>query len=229
MKKLGLVGGTSWVSTIEYYRMINCGINEILGGFNFAECMIYSLNYNDIVKNNEANYIEGNFHLVLNAAKHLKNAGADAIVLCANTMHMFAEKVEEEIKLPVIHIAVATAIEIEKHMLNKVALLGTKYTMELGFFKSKLRDRHIDCITPEKDESEFIHHTIFNDLGKGIIKDETKSAYIAIINSLIKKGAQGIILGCTEIPLLIKTSDVDIPLFDTTQIHSAAAVKFAVG
>lgn len=228
MKKLGLIGGISWVSTIDYYKAINEGINEKLGGLNFSTCIIYSFNYAEIKKNNDNNDWDSTFKMLFEACEHLKNSGAEAIILCANTMHLIADKIEAKIGLPLIHIATATASEIKKQNLKKVALLGTRFTMERDFFTSKLQDQNIEALIPEEDDREFIHYTIFEELGRGLIKDETKQRYISIINKLKDKGAEGVILGCTEIPLLIRRGDVTIPIFDTTLIHSKAAVEFSL-
>lgn len=228
MKILGLIGGTSWVSTIDYYRLINEGINEKLGDLNFAECIIHSFNYADIKRNNDNNDWGSTLKMMTNAAQNLKNSGATAIVLCANTMHVIADQLSLNVGLPVIHIATATASAIEKQQLKKVGLLGTKFTMELDFFTDKLKDNGIDVIIPDPTDREFIHYTIFEELGRGVIDPVTKSKYISIINKLIQQGAEGIILGCTEIPLLINENDAPVPLFDTTRIHSTAAVEFAL-
>jgi aspartate racemase len=227
MKKIGLVGGISWVSTIEYYRFINEGINVALGGTNSAEIMIYSLNFEDIRRNNETNNWEGTFQLLSNAAEQLKRGGAEAILLGANTAHAVAERVEAAVQLPVIHIITATANAIKKQGLQKIGLLGTRPTMEMDFYKDKLRGYGIEPIIPESQETrDYIQQTLGLELGKGIIRAETKQAYLAIIDELIARGAEGIVLGCTEIPLLISQYDVDIPVFDTTKIHSQAAVEF---
>jgi aspartate racemase len=228
MKKLGLIGGISWVSTADYYKFINEGINKELGGVNFAECMIYSFNYNDIKQNNENNDWETTFNMLSKACQSLKNSGAEAIVLCANTMHLIADRIQESVNLPLIHIATETAKEIQKHNLKKVGLLGTKFTMELDFFKDKLTALGIETIIPEDEERDFIHDTIFNELGKGLIIESTKEKYLSIIEKLIANGAEGIILGCTEIPLLVKQEAVKVPVFDTTMIHSNAAIAFAL-
>jgi aspartate racemase len=228
MKTLGLIGGMSWVSTIDYYKLINEGINERLGGLNFSQCIIYSFNYADIKRNNDANDWDTNFKMVLSASGHLKNAGAAAIVLCANTMHLIAEKLEQAINLPVIHIASATAIAIKKRNIKKVGLLGTKFTMELDFFTSKLSGNGIEAIIPGDEDRNFIHYTIFEELGRGLIKEDSKQRYISIVKQLIDRGAQGIILGCTEIPLLIQPSDVSVPVFDTMRLHAEASVNFAL-
>ena len=228
MKLLGLIGGTSWPSTIDYYRLINLGINEKLGGLNFSRCIIYSFNYEDIRANHATNSWDKTLQMVSEAGIHLKNGGAEAIVLCANTLHLIAEESEEKIGLPVIHIATATAIEIVKTGINKVALLGTKFTMEKDFFTNKLQQQNIQTIIPEKEDREFIHDTIFEELGRGEIIETTRQRYLHIIQQLIAQGAKGIILGCTEIPMLIKPEDVSVPVFDTTKIHAAAAVAFSL-
>ncbi|MBA3682684.1 MAG: aspartate/glutamate racemase family protein [Bacteroidetes bacterium] len=228
MKTLGLIGGISWVSTMDYYKAINEGINERLGGLNFSTCIIYSFNYAEIKKNNDANDWDSTFKMISEACDHLKQSGAQAIVLCANTMHLIADKVEAKVGLPLIHIATVTAAEIKKQNLKKVALLGTKFTMELDFFTSKLKDQNIEAIIPNKEDREFIHYTIFEELGRGLIIEESKQRYISIINKLKDQGAEGVILGCTEIPLLIKQDDVSIPIFDTALIHSKAAVEFSL-
>jgi aspartate racemase len=228
MQKLGLIGGISWVSTVDYYRLINQGINDKLGGLNFAECMIHSFNYADIKRNNDANDWDTTFQMVFNACIILKAGGATGIVLCANTMHLIADKLEKAVGLPVIHIAAVTADAITKAGIKKVGLLGTKFTMEHDFFKSRLTAQGIETLIPGEEDRDFIHATIFNELGKGLVTDVMKQRYIAISQQLIAQGAEGIILGCTEIPLVIKPSDLAVPTFDTTQLHAQAAVDFAL-
>lgn len=227
MKKIGLIGGISWVSTADYYKLINEGINKKMGGLNFSECLIYSFNYSDIKKNNETNNWDLTFEMLFKACEFLKSGGAEAIVLCANTMHLIADRLEEAIDLPLIHIATATAVEIQKQEIKKVGLLGTKFTMELDFFTDKLKAKGIETIIPEsQDDKDFIHTTIFEELGRGLVMAETKKRYLEIANELIKNGAEGIILGCTEIPLVIKPEDLSVPIFDTALIHSNAVVEF---
>jgi aspartate racemase len=228
MKILGLIGGISWVSTIDYYRLINQGINEKLGDLNFAECMIYSFNYQDIKNNNDAGDWDKTLQMLTKAALGMKSAGAEAIVLCANTMHMIAEQLEQNVQLPVIHIATVTAQAIKREGIKKVGLLGTKFTMEQSFFRDKLTANDIEVVIPDAEDRQHIHYTIFAELGRNVIKPETKEFYLKVINKLVKRGAEGIILGCTEIPLLISPADTAIPLFDTTLIHSKAAVEFAL-
>ncbi|WP_264523465.1 aspartate/glutamate racemase family protein [Flavobacterium sp. N502536] len=227
MRVIGLIGGISWVSTADYYKLINEGINDKLGGLNFSECLIYSFNYADIKKNNDANDWDSTFKMLLKGCQFLQQGGAEAIVLCANTMHLIADRLEEAIDIPIIHIATATAVEIQKKEVKKVGLLGTKFTMELDFFKDKLAANGIETIIPKNDaDRDFMHTTIFEELGRGLVTEATKKRYLEIANQLIEEGAEGIILGCTEIPLVIKPEDVTVPVFDTTLIHSVAAVEF---
>lgn len=228
MKKLGLVGGISWVSTLDYYRYINEGVNERLGGLNSAECVIYSLNFDDIQRHGWDNW-EETFRLISEACMRLRSAGAEAIVLCANSAHALAERIEERVQLPVIHIVTATANEVSKRGLKKVGLLGTKVTMELPFYRDKLRLHGIETLVPREPATrEFIQETLKEELGRGVMTPATKAAYLGIIQELVARGAEGIVLGCTEIPLLLNQQDVAVPVFDTTRIHVDAAVAFAV-
>ena len=229
MKKLGLVGGTSWVSTIDYYRLINEGINEKLGGLNFAELMIYSVNFNDFQRYNTAGDWDATYELLLNACESLKRGGADAIVLCANTSHAVADRLEAVLDIPIIHIVSATANEIKKLGIKKVGLMGTKFTMELSFYKNRLSEHGIESIVPEPLATrDAIQQTVKEELGRGIIKEETKQQYIGYINEMIERGAEGIILGCTELPMILSQQDIKVPVFDTTKIHSKAAIEFAL-
>jgi len=225
MKKIGLVGGISWVSTLDYYKFINEGVNASLGGLNAAECMVYSLNFGDIQAKGWVN----SFELLLKACKHLKNTGADGIVLCANTAHLFADELQDTVQLPILHIGTETAKAIRKAGFTKVGLLGTKFTMEMGFYKNKLQEYGLEILIPEKQETrDYIQHTVKEELGVGFINSETKTNYISIVENLISSGAECIILGCTEIPLLISQDDFTIPVFDTTKIHCEAIVKYIV-
>lgn len=229
MKILGLIGGTSWVSTIDYYRLINEGINKKLGDLNFAECIIHSFNYQDIKRNNDANDWDCTLRMMTSAGQNLKSSGAKAIVLCANTMHKIADQLEQNIELPVIHIASATADVIKAQGFKRVGLLGTKFTMEQAFFRDKLTEKNIEIVIPNDKERDFIHYTIFEELGRNVFKPETKKFYLDVMQQLAGQGAEGIIMGCTEIPMLISPDDIATPLLDTLQIHSAAAVEFALG
>lgn len=225
MKKIGLVGGISWVSTMDYYKLINEGINKELGGLNFSECIIYSLNFGDVQEVSWTN----SYELLLNACESLKRTGVDCIVLCANTAHLFADKLQEEIQLPFINIVEETAKVVKKRGIKKVGLLGTKFTMEMDFYKVKFHEFNIDVIIPEKQETrDYIQDTVKNELGVGYINPETKSIYISIANELMEQGAECIILGCTEIPLLISQNDFSTLVLDTAKIHSEAIVKYAI-
>lgn len=223
MKKIGLVGGISWVSTIDYYRFINEEVNERLGGLNFAECLIYSLNFGDV----QDKTWDGSFDLLLQACESLKRGGVEAIVLCANTAHLFADRLQEKIALPIIHIGTETAKAINATGIKKVGLLGTVFTMEKDFYIKKLEDHGLNVLVPTKKETrDYIQFTLKEELGRGLILGETRTQYIKIINDLIADGAEGIILGCTEIPMLISRDDFEIPVFDTTKIHCQAIVDY---
>ncbi|MGG5210149.1 aspartate/glutamate racemase family protein [Chryseobacterium sp. MIQD13] len=225
MKKIGLVGGISWVSTLDYYKFINEGVNARLGGLNAAECMVYSLNFGDVQAQGWVN----SFELLLNACQQLKNTGAESIVLCANTAHLFADKLQDSIKLPIIHIGAETAKVIRCAGLKKAGLLGTKFTMEMDFYKDKLEEYGLEVLIPENQETrDYIQHTVKEELGVGFINPETKANYISIAADLISRGAECIILGCTEIPMLISQDDFTIPVFDTTKIHCESIVEYIV-
>lgn len=228
MKTIGLIGGTSWVSTVEYYTNINKFVNERLGRNNSARIILYSVNFEEF--NPPLNPDDWGEIIIKfsDIAGRLEKAGAECLLLCANTPHIMAEKIQQSITIPLIHIAEATAKEIIKENIKKVALLGTKVTMEQSFFKDKLAKKGIETIIPNAIDREFIHTSIFEELGKGIFRPGTKKRYLQIIDELKNLGADGVILGCTEIPLIIKQSDVYITTFDTTHIHSSAAVDFAL-
>ena len=229
MKTLGLVGGTGWVSSVDYYRLINQGINEALGGHEFAQCILYSLNFGNIVACNERNDTEGVYALIKDATEKVIQGGAEGIVLCANTLHKFADRIQKEINVPIVHIAEATAREINNKNMSTIGLLGTKYTMEEDFYTSKLEAANILTIVPEIADREFINATIYNELLKEIFKEESKKRFLEIMKKLQLQGAEGIILGCTEIPLIIRDDDFNLPLFNTTAIHARAAINFALG
>jgi len=228
MKTLGLIGGTTWVSTIDYYKYINQLSNERLGGSNSARLLLFSVNFQEIKDLGDADNWEQIGNILSDAAKRLENAGADALMLCANTMHIAAETVQQSISIPLLHIVDATAKEIEKQKMGKVGLLGTKFTMEKEFFKQGLLNYNIETIIPDSDDREFIHSSIYSELGKNIFKDETRQKYLEITKNLQMKGAEGVIFGCTEIPMLIKPEDCDVASFDTTLIHAKYAVDFAL-
>ncbi len=225
MKKIGLVGGISWVSTLDYYKLINEGVHAKLGGLNAAECIIYSLNFGDV----QAQGWDNSFALLLNACESLKRSGVDSIVLCANTAHLFADRLQQAVELPIIHIVTETAKAISKEGYKKTGLLGTKFTMEMDFYRNKLEAYGLEVLIPEKQETrDYIQYTLKEELGVGFINPETRTRYISIVDELVAQGAECIILGCTEIPMLISQDDFTVPVFDTTKIHSQAIVDYII-
>lgn len=223
-----MIGGAGWPSTLEYYRIINQETNRQLGRLNSAKIILSSFNYGEIDELNKKDDHDGVYKLVLDAALKLKNASVDFLIICANTMNQYVDSIEKETGLPVVHIADATAEEIKKKELYKIGLLGTRFTMEMDFYKKRFTQFGIESIIPNKPQKEFIHSAIMNELLKEIFKDETKNKFLNIINDLKSNGAEGIVLGCTEIPLLIKQKDVSIPVFNTLENHAKAAVRFAL-
>jgi aspartate racemase len=228
MKTIGMIGGTGWLSTLEYYRLINQETNKWLGGLNSAKIILTSFNYAEIDLLNKKEDHAGVYKLVLDSAQKLKKASADFIVICANTLHQYADELEKVIGLKIVHIADATAKEVRKKGLSKIGLLGTKFTMEMDFYTRRLSESGIESLVPPKFKREFIHNAIMNELLKEEFKAETKDKFLNIINDLEQQGAQGIVLGCTEIPLLIKQEDTKLPVFNTLEIHAKAAVDFAL-
>lgn len=228
MKTIGLIGGLSWESTTDYYRYINTLVKEKMGGLHSAKCLLYSFDFEEIVALQKAGHWEKATELMINAAKTLEAGGADVVLICTNTMHKMAKEVQASLSIPLLHIAEVTGNKAKEAGLKKVGLLGTMFTMEHVFYKETLLDQGIETIVPEKEDRESVHHIIFDELCKGIILPESKKTYIRIIEKLIDQGAEGVILGCTEIPLLIKQEDSSIPLFDTTFLHAKAAVSFAL-
>jgi len=228
MKTIGMIGGAGWPSTLEYYRIINQETNKRLGGLNSAKIILSSFNYEMIDVLNKKNDHAGVYELVLNAALRLKKAFADFLIICANTMNQYVEAIEKETGLPVIHIAKATAEEIKSQGLFRIGLLGTRFTMEMDFYKKRFNQFGIESIVPDKPERDFIHDAIMKEFLKEIFREETKNKFLKIIDDLQNNGAEGIVLGCTEIPLLIKQKEVSIPVFNTLENHAKAAVKFAI-
>ncbi len=228
MKTLGLIGGLSWHSTIIYYRIINQIINERLGELNSAKIILNSVNHQDFrVFQEEENWTAIGKKLS-DIAVQLENDGADCIVMCCNTTHNSADDIIDRINIPFIHIADETAKEIAAQKISKVGLLGTKFTMENPFFKDRLTKFGIETIVPDCTDRDIVFESIFKELGFGIVKDDTRIKFIKIINKLRSEGAEGIILGCTEIPLLISDRDSPVKVFDTTAIHAKAAAEFAL-
>jgi aspartate racemase len=228
MKTIGMIGGTGWPSTLEYYRIINQETNKRLGGLNSAKIILTSFNYAEIDALNKNEDHAGVYKLVLESAQKLKKCSVDCIVLCANTLHQYVEDLEKETGLNVVHIADATAKEIRKNNISRIGLLGTRLTMEMDFYTRRLKEKGIESIVPSKSDREFIHNAIMNELLKEEFKKETKAKFLSIIGDLENHGAQGIVLGCTEIPLLIKQKDTNLPVFNTLEIHAKAAVDFAL-
>jgi aspartate racemase len=229
MKTIGLVGGLTWHSTVDYYRFMNLQVNERLGDDASARIILNSVNYGEIKKLTKAGNWKGITAIIGEAAKRTEAAGADCLLLGANTMHHIADEVAAMINIPLLHIADATAKAIRQKELHTVALLGTKYTMQFDFYKNKLAAHGIKTLIPGESGIEIINNTIYGELGKGILLPGTKQRYLSIIDELIAQGAEGVILGCTEIPLLIKQDDCRVPVFDTTLLHATAAVEFALG
>jgi aspartate racemase len=227
MKMLGLIGGTTWLSTIEYYRLINEGVADRRPGHT-AKCVIHSFDFGDILEINKRQDWDALLELVADAAADLETSGADGLVLCANTLHVVAERLGPRVGVPIIHIVDAVAAEIRRAGLDRVSLLGTRFTMELPFFKDRLSWHGVEAVIPDEPDRDFIHESIFSELGKNIFKPETRERYLSIMNGLARQGARGSILGCTEIPLLVKQEDTTIPVFDTTALHARAAVDFAI-
>ena len=229
MKTIGLIGGMSWESTVEYYRLLNETVRDRLGGFHSAKCVIVSVDFDEIEAMQSENRWEDATRAMTTAARQLENAGAEIILLCTNTMHKCAPGIQKETNLPFLHIADATAQAIKVQGLSKVGLLGTRFTMEESFIKDRLADSFgLTVLIPDQNEREIIHRIIYEDLVQGIIHENSRQAYVQIINQLINRGAQGIILGCTEIGLLIRQEDVSVPVFDTTRIHAVSAVDFSL-
>jgi aspartate racemase len=227
MKTIGLIGGMSWESTLLYYKIINQYTNELLGGQNNAKSIIYTVNFEEIEKLQHQNKWDEAGKILHNAALSLQNAGADFIILSTNTMHKLLPQIKQNINIPFLHIAQATANEIKANNIKRIGLLGTRFTMEEDFYKQILINENIDVVIPNKQDMEIIHKIIYNELCLGSIKDDSKQIFIDIINKMDK--IEGIILGCTEIGLLINQNDFNnIKVFDTTQIHAKQAVKYAL-
>ena len=227
MKTIGLIGGITPQSTIMYYQVLNDLASDMYGEKHSAKILINSVDFGEISKLQTAGDWQTLAIIMVNAAKSLEAAGASCIVICANTMHLTINEVKTAVQIPVIHIAEATGEAILEKQLKKVALLGTKYTMEKTFYTDVLRSMGIETVLPEKEDRDIIHNVIYNELAKGILSDSSKKAYQTIINKLQNRGAEGAILGCTEIPLLIKQNDVDLPIFDTTTIHATKAFNLS--
>lgn len=229
MKTIGLIGGMSWESSLEYYRIINEEVKKKLGGFHSGKIVMYSVEFAEIEKlSREGNWDKAT-EFMIDAAQKVEKGGADFLLICTNTMHKMAEEVQQNINIPLLHMVDVVAEEIQAKGQKKVGLLGTRFTMEQDFYKGRLLEKHeIEAIIPPLDERKIIHGILYNELCLGEIKKASKDKFRTIINNLVARGAEGIILGCTEIPLLIDQEDYEVSLFDTTTIHARAAVKYAI-
>ena len=228
MKTIGLIGGMSWESTVTYYKIINETVKEKLGGLHSAKCILYSVDFQEIEECQANGNWEKSGEILGEAANNLEKAGADFIVICTNTMHKVINQIKEKISIPILHIAEMTAEKILEKGLKNIALLGTKYTMEQDFYKSKLIEKGINVIIPDKNDIEIINKVIYDELCLGTINSNSKKKFLEIVDKLRNKGAEGIILGCTEIGLLIKNEDTDVPLFDTAVIHAEEAAIYSI-
>ncbi len=229
IKKLGLLGGMSWESTVSYYQAINRDVNARLGGLHSAPLMISSVDFAHIEQLQHKGEWDKTADILIREAKHLETAGAKAILICTNTMHKVAAKIEQNITIPLIHIADATGRLLQQNSVKKVGLLGTRFTMEQTFYTSRIEEVFgIEVVTPNAQQRDTVHNIIYEQLCKGVICVESRNAYIEIINALAVEGAEGIILGCTEIALLVQQQHTKIRLYDTTAIHASAAVDFAL-
>jgi aspartate racemase len=228
MKTIGLIGGMSWESSATYYQIINQTIKEELGGLHSAKSILYSVDFQEIEHYQANGDWEKSAQVLSNGAISLEKAGADFILICTNTMHKVAPQIQSKIQIPILHIADLTAEELLKKSIKKVALLGTKYTMEQNFYKNRLTEKGIEVIIPNDDDRAVVNQTIYEELCLGIISPSSKKKFIEIIMKLSTQGAEGIILGCTEIGLLVQQQDTKIPLFDTTLIHAKSAALYAL-
>lgn len=229
MKIIGMIGGMSWQSSCEYYRIINKLVAEKLGGTHSAKCVMVSLDFAEIEQLQNIGDWEKATDMLVASAQQVEKTGADFLLICTNTMHLMADDIEKKIDIPLLHIADATAERIQALGFETVGLLGTRFTMEENFYKGRLKEKyHIQTIIPEEFEIEIVHNVIYQELVLGRINPESKREYLKIISKLANRGAQGIVLGCTEIPLLIKQQDTPVPLFDTTCIHAEFAVNMAL-
>jgi aspartate racemase len=229
MKTIGLIGGMSWESTLTYYRLINEHIKMKRGGLHSARLILYSVNFHDIERLQQSGNWEAAGHVLARAAGALEAAGADFLVLCTNTMHKVSAAIEESVTIPLLHIADATASAIHAAGLVRVGLLGTRFTMEQDFYRTRLSYPHgLEVLTPEADDRDIVHRVIYEELCLGRILDASRDQYKRIIGNLVERGAEAVILGCTEISLLIAPDDASVPLFDTTAIHACGAANMAL-
>ena len=229
MKTIGLIGGMSWESSLEYYRLINQLTKQKLGGLHSAKCILYSFDFSEIEQLQSKADWSTLTNKMLSAAKRLEQSGAECLVICTNTMHLMADEIQQNCAIPLLHIVDAVAEKILLSGLRTVGLLGTRFMMERDFYKRRLKEKfNINVITPDISERQVVHQIIYEELCQGVLRDTSKKEILSVISSLVERGAQGVVLGCTEIPLLIKQADVSTPVFDTTAIHAQKAVDFSL-
>lgn len=229
MKTIGLIGGMSWESTAEYYRILNEEVQRRLGGHHSARLVLASVDFEEIMQLQHKERWDELAEVMVEAAQSLQHAGADFLVICTNTMHKLVRQIQDHVQIPLLHIADATAERIKERGIGKVGLLGTRFTMEKDFYKGRLRDFHgLEVIVPEAADRDIIHRVIYEELCSGIVKPDSKTAFVTAMERLTAQGAEGIILGCTEISLLVGQDDVRVPVFDTTRIHALEAVRLAL-
>lgn len=229
MKIIGLIGGMSWESTVPYYRQINETVKERLGGLHSAQIILYSVDFHDVERLQHSGNWKAAGELLAHAACALESAGADFLVLCTNTMHKVAPAIERAVRIPLFHIADPTADEIKRAGYARVGLLGTRFTMEQAFYRDRLRERHgLQVLTPNEEDRAVVHRVIYEELCRGQIRPESRAEYRRVITDLVAQGAEAVILGCTEIALLIGEGDSPVPLFDTTSIHARMAAELAL-
>jgi aspartate racemase len=229
MKTIGLIGGMSWESSAVYYKLLNKIVKKKLGEDHSCDCLMYSVDFAPIKKLQHDGEWNKLTMLMIEASKRLEKGGADMLVICTNTMHMMAPDIESSVDIPLLHIADAAAVEIKKAKLERVLLLGTRFTMEKEFYKGRLKDNHgIEVMIPDPGDIDIVHNIIYKELIMGDIREESRMEYSKIISKMIDRGAEGVVLGCTEIPLLINQEQVDVPIYDTTTIHANRAVEIAI-
>jgi aspartate racemase len=230
MKTLGLIGGMTWHSTVDYYRLINEGVQKRLGGSRSAEIVMLSVDFGPVEELQGRGDWAAMGRLMAGAARTLETAGAEGIVLCTNTMHRLADDITAAVRVPFLHIADATGEAVKRAGIKAIGLLGTRYTMEMDFYRGRLEKEHgLKVLIPDEPGRTTVHDVIYEELAHGTVREASRRAYIEVVEALKRRGAEGVILGCTEIPLLVKDKDSPVPVFDTTALHAAAAVDFALG
>jgi aspartate racemase len=230
MKIIGLIGGMSWESSIEYYRIINQEIRSALGGVHSAKIVMVSLDFAEIEELQAKGDWEEATRILLKSGQEIEKAGADLLLICTNTMHLMADQVQAGIQIPLLHIADAAARTVKELGLKTIGLLGTKFTMEKDFYRGRLEKKHqLNVLIPDQAGRDLVHHVIYDELVQGIIQESSRQDYREVIQSLVNRGAEGIVLGCTEIGLLVKKEEIPVPVFDTMEIHARAAVDAALG